>query len=74
MSLIFAAAADVSHAAETARHIDWWGVFSVAGTLISMAAGLFFIFAGTIGVLRLPEDDRYAGRRTCFARADFSMR
>ena len=55
MSLIFAAAADVSHAAETARHIDWCGVFSVAGTLISMAAGLFFIFAGTIGVLRLPD-------------------
>ena len=55
MSLIFAAAADAAHAAETARHIDWWGLISTVGTLVSMAAGLFFVLAGTIGVLRLPD-------------------
>ena len=55
MSLIFAAAADTAHAAEAARHIDWWGIISTIGTLLSMGAGLFFVLAGTIGVLRLPE-------------------
>jgi len=55
MSLIFAAAADVAHAAETAQSFDWWGVISTIGTLVSMSAGLFFVLAGTIGVLRLPD-------------------
>ena len=57
MSLIMAAAADphAAHAVEAALHIDWWGVISLGGTLISMALGLFFILAGTIGVLRLPD-------------------
>ena len=55
MSLIFAAAADVAHAAQTAQSFDWWGVISTIGTLVSMSAGLFFVLAGTIGVLRLPD-------------------
>lgn len=55
MSLIFAAAADAAHAAEAASHVDWWGLISTVGTLVSMAAGLFFVLAGTIGVLRLPD-------------------
>ena len=55
MSLIFAAAADVAHAADAAHHIDWWGLISTVGTIASMAAGLFFVLAGTIGVLRLPD-------------------
>ncbi len=55
MSMIFAAAADTAHAVEAARHIDWWRIISVIGTLTSMGAGLFFVLAGTIGVLRLPE-------------------
>jgi len=55
MSLIFAAAADASHAAEAASHIDWWGVICFVATLVSMAAGLFFVLAGAIGVLRLPD-------------------
>ena len=55
MSLIFAAAADTAHAAEAARHVNWWSIISVIGTLLSMSAGLFFVLAGTIGVLRLPE-------------------
>ena len=55
MSMVFAAAADTAHAVEAARHIDWWRIISVIGTLTSMGAGLFFVLAGTIGVLRLPE-------------------
>ena len=55
MSLIFAAAADTAHAVEAAGYMDWWGIISVIGTLVSMGAGLFFVLAGTIGVLRLPE-------------------
>jgi len=50
--MIFAAAAEVStHAA----HVDWFGILRNTGTIISMAAGLFFVLAGTIGVLRLPD-------------------
>ena len=55
MSIIFAAVADTAHAVDAARHIDWWRIMSVIGTLVSMGAGLFFVLAGTIGVLRLPE-------------------
>ena len=55
MSLIFAAAAEASYAAETASHMDWWGLVSTVGTLVSMASGLFFVLAGTVGVLRLPD-------------------
>jgi multicomponent Na+:H+ antiporter subunit G len=58
MSLIFAAfaaAPDVSQAAEAASYVDWWGAISNIGTVVSMVAGLFFIMAGTIGVLRLPD-------------------
>jgi len=52
-----AAASDshASHTFETMLTIDWWGVFLLGGTLIFMALGLFFILAGTIGVLRLPD-------------------
>lgn len=55
MSVILAAAAEASYTAEAASHVDWWGVISTVGTLVSMAAGLFFVLAGTIGVLRLPD-------------------
>ncbi len=40
---------------ESAVHIDWLSVFRFAGSLISLAAGLFFVLAGTIGVIRLPD-------------------
>lgn len=50
--MIFAAAAET---AQSTAHIDWVGVLRTMGTFISMATGLFFILAGTIGVLRLPE-------------------
>jgi len=55
MSLIFAAAADAANVAETARQMDWWSIISTIGTVISMSAGLFFVLAGTIGVIRLPD-------------------
>lgn len=55
MSLIFAAATDAAHAAEAAHHMDWWGLISTVGAIVSMAAGLFFVLAGTVGVLRLPD-------------------
>lgn len=50
--MIFAAAAEAS---QSANHVDWIGVFRLIGTLASMSAGLFFVLAGTIGVLRLPD-------------------
>ena len=50
--MIFAAASEASSAA---IHIDWWAILRNLGTLISMSAGLFFVLAGTIGVLRLPD-------------------
>ena len=57
MSLVLIAAADphASHVFESMLHVDWWGVASLSGTLICMALGLFFILAGTVGVLRLPD-------------------
>lgn len=52
-------------AAETAKHstdhgtsIDWRHVFDVVRYILSalcLVGGLFFVFAGTIGVLRLPD-------------------
>lgn len=35
--------------------IDWLGLIRFVGTVLSLAAGLFFLMAGTIGVLRLPD-------------------
>ncbi len=52
MMMLFAAAAETTGAA---IHIDWWTVLRNLGTLISMSAGLFFVLAGTLGVLRLPD-------------------
>lgn len=52
MMMIFAAASEASSAA---THIDWWVILRNLGTLVSMSAGLFFVLAGTIGVLRLPD-------------------
>jgi len=51
ISLILAAAPDTS----TAIYIDWLGMLRVAVACLSIAAGLFFVLAGTLGVLRLPD-------------------
>jgi len=55
VSILLIAAADTAKAAEQAMHVDWFGILRTVGTLVSMAAGLFFVLAGTIGVLRLPD-------------------
>lgn len=55
MNLILAAATEAAHAVDVAHHIDWWGLISTVATLVSMSAGLFFVLAGTVGVLRLPD-------------------
>ncbi|MGJ8562108.1 MAG: monovalent cation/H(+) antiporter subunit G [Alphaproteobacteria bacterium] len=56
LSMIIGAAAE--GAAHTGSHIPWGDVFEFfqgALALVSMLAGLFFVLAGTIGVLRLPD-------------------
>lgn len=50
--MIFAAAAE---AAQSSLYIDWLGLFRNIGTVVAMGAGLFFVLAGTIGVIRLPD-------------------
>lgn len=53
MSLLVAAAS----AAEptVALNIDWLGLLRVGASCVSIVAGLFFVLAGTLGVLRLPD-------------------
>ncbi len=51
IELILAAAPD--HIA--AQPIDWLGILRAALSCLSIAAGLFFVLAGTLGVLRLPD-------------------
>ena len=59
IDLIFAAAADVSHAADHAGvSFDFhqvWQVVKAAISVGSITAGIFFVFAGALGVLRLPD-------------------
>jgi len=52
-TLVFAA--EAAPQAKAAAYVDWFGVFRTIGTIASMATGLFFVLAGTIGVLRLPD-------------------
>jgi multicomponent Na+:H+ antiporter subunit G len=59
IDLILAAAGSTVQAAEHGSFVfDWHGVFNVLITAISVASisgGIFFVFAGTLGVLRLPD-------------------
>jgi len=55
VELIFAASAAHGEAAGAGFHIDWVKLIRWAVTIISLAAGLFFVLAGTLGVLRLPD-------------------
>ena len=58
MSLILAAAVEAQPAVESygvALDIDWLGLIRAFFSVITMIAGLFFILAGTLGVLRLPD-------------------
>lgn len=58
ISLLIAAAETVGHTAPSGADIDWMAVFDFLRDGASMASiiiGLFFVLAGTIGVLRLPD-------------------
>jgi len=59
MSLFITAMAAAPAVAESYGHagpsIDWVGLIRFVGTVASIAGGLFFVLAGTIGVLRLPD-------------------
>lgn len=59
MSLFVMAMAAAPAIAEAHGHsgpsIDWLPLICFVGTVVSLAAGLFFVFSGTIGVLRLPD-------------------
>jgi len=50
--LILAAAADST---AVTLHVDWMGVMRSLASVISISAGLLFVLAGTLGVLRLPD-------------------
>lgn len=52
IDLIFAASSE-AHAA--GLNIDWPALISTIASVISISAGLFFVLAGTLGVLRLPD-------------------
>ena len=53
ISLILAAATAVDQG--PAIHIDWLSLLRTFAACASMLAGLFFVLAGTLGVLRLPD-------------------
>lgn len=57
MAEIIYAAASVHHdtAAAAGAGFDWLAIIRWILTLIFMGAGLFFVLAGTLGVLRLPD-------------------
>ena len=54
MSLIFAAAAEATHG-QALSAMDIWELIRSGLAIISLASGLFFVLAGTLGVLRLPD-------------------
>lgn len=57
MSLLFILAAEAP-AASAGLSIDWpilWAVLKNLITIVSVSAGIIFVLAGTIGVLRLPD-------------------
>ena len=59
IDLILASASGISHAAEQGgAGFDWGALFMVFRVIISVmsiAGGIFFVIAGTLGVLRLPD-------------------
>ena len=52
LALILASATE--HAS-VSSHIDFIGVIRHLLSIVSISAGLFFVLAGTLGVLRLPD-------------------
>lgn len=53
MSLILAAASSADHS--LSLNVDWIGLIRTICACLSILAGLFFVLAGTLGVLRLPD-------------------
>jgi len=53
MSLILAAASAAEPGATIS--IDWFGLLRATLSCLSIVIGLFFVLAGTFGVLRLPD-------------------
>jgi len=53
ISLLLAAASATEPS--TALNIDWLGLLRAGLACSSILAGLFFVLAGTLGVLRLPD-------------------
>jgi len=53
MSLLLAAASAADHG--PAMNVDWLGLFRAILACLSILTGLFFVLAGTLGVLRLPD-------------------
>lgn len=55
---IIMAAEPIVHDAAAGGSIDWsavWGFVRNVLTVISLAGGLFFVLAGAVGVIRLPD-------------------
>ncbi len=52
IALILASASDVS---TVTLHVDWLWLIRGIASVISISVGLFFVLAGTLGVLRLPD-------------------
>ena len=52
IDLILASSNEVKSAA---MHIDWLSLITGVASVVSIFAGLFFVLAGTLGVLRLPD-------------------
>lgn len=55
LSLYAAAPAVVEAVGHEGPRIDWVGLIKLIITVVSVVSGLFFVFAGTIGVIRLPD-------------------
>ncbi len=52
LALILASATEQ---AAVSSHIDFIGIIRDLFSIVSISAGLFFVLAGTLGVLRLPD-------------------
>ena len=48
-------AASASTEAAATLNIDWFGALRAIASMIAIASGVFFVLAGTLGVLRLPD-------------------
>jgi len=53
ISIMLAAASAVDHGASL--NIDWMNLIRDGLSVVSILGGLFFVLAGTLGVLRLPD-------------------